>query len=185
MFEIRQDQTQILNNIAQTKFDTQLLSHVKEYFPELAIKQKDEELLSTLKKLQDQAKGYGFSNRRETVKFINLALYLGLDFDKRDEYAWIIAWLETPDITQGSEKLEHIYDELDEQVARKEREQDIIEWFEKRNGELGPDLLSSTTEELKFFPGEENTHQGTDPLEHKQNNPVISGVSHSDERASS
>src|SRR5579862_4235129 len=79
---IRQAQMDIFAAAARERFMSEMVDHVKTYFPSLHKKLGDAGLRDTLTETVRKAKTYGFSTRRDVCKFINVAMMFGPDFDR-------------------------------------------------------------------------------------------------------
>ena len=79
---IRQSQMDIFATAARERFVSEMVDHVKTYFPSQYAKLGDAGLRNTLTETILKAKTYGFSSKRDVCKFINVAMMFGPDFDR-------------------------------------------------------------------------------------------------------
>ena len=96
---IRQSQMDIFAKAARERFVSEMVVHVKTYFPSQYAKLGDAGLRNTLTETVLKAKTYGFSSKRDICKFINVTMMFGPGFDRSlPLFPTILAGPESPSV---------------------------------------------------------------------------------------
>ncbi len=79
---IRHAQLDAFTTSAREQYLTDMVKHVKTYFPSRHAQLGDVALRNTLAEVIKKAELYKFRNKRDICKFINVAMTFGVDFDR-------------------------------------------------------------------------------------------------------
>ena len=88
MLTIRKEQVDSLKSIPTTRFQEEMIEHIKEYFPkQYEILGKDK-TVNAIQYTLERAKSYKFTTKRNACLYIGLAFMLGSNFDLDPQYPW-------------------------------------------------------------------------------------------------
>jgi hypothetical protein len=88
---IRQAQLDAFTASAREQYLTNMVKHVKTYFPSRHAQWGDVGLRNTVAATIQKARDYGFKNKRDICKFINVAMTFGPEFDRTPPFSEILA----------------------------------------------------------------------------------------------
>jgi|SRR5580692_2988489 hypothetical protein len=95
MFTLREKQMEVFVLIELKKFEDRVLEHVREFFPRKIENLSEENIREGIQYGIKRAAVYGIVAERDVLKYIDLAVVLGRDFDIDTRIAWASEILKT------------------------------------------------------------------------------------------
>lgn len=109
MLVIREEQMKVLEEAVSSKFESEMIKHLKEYAPELFKLRGEPCFRQSIRTGMQRSKDrYGFTNRGPVRLYIELMFSLGFDFDTDPQYPWahvILADVEESDQMARADQL--------------------------------------------------------------------------------
>lgn len=121
MLVLRESQRQALLDVHTAQWIDELCLHVERWFPlagaGLSTAQLRQQVAQTLERAKQ---AHGFTSRRDTMRYVNLAGAHGWDFENRPENSWMLQYLHDPGISSPSARLSRLVQRClaDEATAR-------------------------------------------------------------------
>ncbi len=119
MLTIRPDQMKVFAQYTTTDFEHRAMDHLRRCFPERTKALDEQRLLKPVRAGIIRAKPYGIETEREVVKYIDLMVIFGREFDTDPKYPEARRILMRKDLTARSkiEKLYAYFNDVPEQLA--------------------------------------------------------------------
>ncbi len=108
MLRIRSEQAEALRAPFRDKTRTELSDHAHSCFPEEVSEMGEESLSEVIDLTLQKAESYKIAFKRDLLKFFNVVLIFGIDFDEGPETDWmkeILADMSTPKVSDRVQKL--------------------------------------------------------------------------------
>lgn len=102
MIVIRREQMEALSKASQRDFESRMIKHLKEFFPEECRRAGDERVLAAIRQGIVRAATYGITMEADVARYIDLSVVLGLDFDSGRRWPWAKTILNKPDLTPAT-----------------------------------------------------------------------------------
>jgi hypothetical protein len=112
VFQIRQEQMDVLDACMLKRFIEETIVHLRRMFRETCGEESDEDLRERVQAGIDEAALYDITDEREVVLFIDLMVDLGPGFQKQEPNLWMEGIL-TDETLDQQEKIDTIYTRLD------------------------------------------------------------------------
>lgn len=112
MLTIRRHQLGALEAVQAERFVTHLMTHARTHFPEEVDALDDAALRAHLEQGVQQGQSFGLVTRQDLSRFINLLVACGWGLATTPEHAWMKAWLEDPDVSDPSARLDRVLKEF-------------------------------------------------------------------------
>lgn len=144
MLVVRDSQRQALLDVRIAQWIDELSVHVERWFPlagaGLSALQLREQVAQTLEWAQQ---AHGFTSRRDSMRYINLAAAHGWDFEARPENDWMVQYLRDPDVSSPSARLSRLVQRClaDEAAARSNQ---LLRSAQPSSGDLFDDAADDT-----------------------------------------
>jgi hypothetical protein len=110
MLVIRAEQMIALGASVRRRFEREMADHLSAFFPEQCAALRNDELSMFIQTTIDRALGYGIDRERDVCKFLDVAMAIGKDFDRSDEYPWSREIL-ADEMLVGQEKIDRLVQE--------------------------------------------------------------------------
>jgi hypothetical protein len=107
MLKIRHDQYAALKEAYRELYVDRTRDYFRRNWPRETDDMDDEQLRDMIRDARDRAEGYGISIEADVVRFTEIRLVLGEDFDRSPDYPWASAVLSDDD-TDGTIKVEQL-----------------------------------------------------------------------------
>ncbi len=115
--QIQAEQLEILGERALKNFQTRMVAHLREHFPERCAKVDDEKLYLAVDHGMQRARRRGVTREREFCLWLHLMFVFGSQFDQDTRYPWINAVLNDPALSNPIHKVQRLYQRAELQTA--------------------------------------------------------------------
>jgi hypothetical protein len=112
MLTIRDEQMEALQEAAMRSFEQRMVLHLRQFFPEECRRAGEMRTLAAIRQGVQRAQAYGIESEIDVVRYIDISVVLGLDFDSGKRYPWARQILEDGEM-DGSEKINALLDTMD------------------------------------------------------------------------
>lgn len=109
MLTIRNDQIDELNQLADRRFESEMVDHLKEFAPELSQILGEPAIRQVIRIGIKRADSYGLTNRGPTRFYIELMFALGSDFDTDPQLPWARSILTNKSIASQISRADILY----------------------------------------------------------------------------
>ena len=99
MLVIRKDQLKLLQAQRVSRFETRVVTHVRENFQHEADKLSDNQLLYQIRNLVPRAEKFGLHTERQITAFVDASYLLSDGFEDNQQYGDIVQMLSDADLT--------------------------------------------------------------------------------------
>ena len=124
MLLVREAQKQALRDAGMAQWIDELCRHVERWFPLAGAGLSPAQLRArVVQALERAAASHGFTSRRDTMRYVNLAAAHGWDFEDLPENDWMSQYLRDPGVSSVSARLNRLVQRClaDEATARANR----------------------------------------------------------------
>ncbi len=108
MLRINQTQMQALAQQAHEHFITDMVTHLRTYFPTVAWLLTPDELRKQVIACIERASHYQLTSQQQVCRYLNLAANYGWNFDSDPDLLWMHKLLTDTSLTQPGERLDHL-----------------------------------------------------------------------------
>lgn len=108
MLKISQAQLDALSQQAREQFITNMVNHLRTYFPAMAWLLTTDELRSEVTTCIERAAHYQLSTQQQVCRFLNVAATYGWEFDRDPDLFWMQKILTDKTLMQPGERLDHL-----------------------------------------------------------------------------
>ena len=117
MLKIRGEQMDVMAQAAMRGFEQRVAQHLNEHFPEECRRAGPERIAAAIRQGVARAARYGITSELDVVRYLDLSVVLGLDFDSGKRYPWAQQILEDREL-DADEKIDALFDRLDAMQIR-------------------------------------------------------------------
>ena len=108
MLKISQAQMDALSQQAREQFITNMVNHLRTYFPAMAWLLTSDELRSQVTTCIERAAYYQLTTQQQVCRFLNVAATYGWEFDRDSDLLWMQKILTDKTLMQPGERLDHL-----------------------------------------------------------------------------
>jgi len=109
MLVIRQQQMEVFRNDMLKSFETEMVEHCREIFPQLSKVIGNTNLHVAIRRAIDRARGYNITNRGPLRSYIDTVFLFGSDFDTDPQYPWAGEILNSDEYSSQMQRAEQLY----------------------------------------------------------------------------
>ena len=109
MFTIRKEQMKVLSKVEATTVESRQLSHIREAYPKRIETLGEHEVREIIRNAARRAAKYGFKGKPDVLKYIEVMVLFGRDFDADPQLPWAAQILHKR--KKPAAKLSALYDE--------------------------------------------------------------------------
>lgn len=110
MLIIRPEQKNTLKKGAKHRFESDMLTHLNQFSPDLFKTVKEEQMLKVIRLGMSQAETYGFTFRGPVRLYLELMLLFGSGFDTDPQYPWAAEILNAKDSALQMQRADLLYE---------------------------------------------------------------------------
>jgi hypothetical protein len=110
--QLRAEQIRAFSAATAHNFETRMVDHLRLFMPKRFADLGDEQgVRPFVRKSVSEAVAHGCRTERQTARYVQLAVALGIDFPRSQTYSWIPEILSEPGVTLD-DKLQRIFERL-------------------------------------------------------------------------
>lgn len=115
MLKIRQQQWNLLSQLARAQFEESTLQHLRTYWPARCDELQEAGVRASIQEGVLRAKQYGLVTEFDILRYINHMYALGFDFDRNNAYPWVLEIL-TSEIENPSERMDRLSERTQQEL---------------------------------------------------------------------
>lgn len=110
MLIIRKAQKKALTQKEDRKFESQMLDHLRKFFPDQSLKMDEQALRETVRYGSRRSEHYGCNSVSEKTKYLNLMFVFGRDFDVDPDLKWAAKFFRPRKGADRRININHLYE---------------------------------------------------------------------------